>query len=139
MPVVVIPRAVLSLLSWLILAASAYLLWGWSQGYDIRHANSVIEHVRGPIWRLYTGLALLAWLFLGRFVVLLLIPGGTDDPREQRVSGAEVRAPDGSTLHVESIGPADGPALILTHGWGLNSMAWWYTKKALAGRFRLVT
>ncbi len=139
MPVVVIPRAVLSLLSWLILAAGAYLLWSWFHGYDVRQADGVIEHVRGPAWRLYAGLAMLGWSFLGRFVVLLLIPGGTDDPREQRGSGVEVQAPDGSKLHVESFGPGDGPTLILTHGWGLNSTAWWYTKKALADRFRLVT
>ena len=50
-----------------------------------------------------------------------------------------VQAPDGSSLRVESFGDTRGPTIILTHGWGLNSTAWWYTKKALGDRFRLIT
>lgn len=137
MPIVVLPRILLSLLSWLLLAAAVYLLWRWYEGYDLVLADGGVVHVRGDRWELFAGLALFAWSFLGRFVILLIIPGGPDAPREERGPSTNVTAPDGSVLHVETVG-ASGPTLVLTHGWGLNATAWFYTKHALAGRFRLV-
>ena len=98
MPVIIIPRLLLSLLSWAILAAAIYLLWSWARGYDVVDVHGVVHHVRGPAWRLYLGGLLLAWSFLGRFVVLIFIPGGKDEPREQRADGHVVQAPDGSAL-----------------------------------------
>lgn len=139
MPVIILPQLLFSLISWAILGVGAYLLWSWFHGYDVVDARGLTQHMHGPAWRLPVGLALLAWSFLGRFVVLLFMPAGRDDPREQRAEGRTVKAPDGSLLHVESFGPASGPTLVLTHGWGLNSTAWWYAKQALADRFRLVT
>ncbi len=47
--------------------------------------------------------------------------------------------PDGSKLHVDVFGKLDGPTLILTHGWSLNSSAWNYIATDLAKRFRIVT
>jgi len=47
--------------------------------------------------------------------------------------------PDGSRLHVNVYGKPDGPTLILTHGWTLNSSAWNYVAIDLAKRFRIVT
>jgi pimeloyl-ACP methyl ester carboxylesterase len=41
-------------------------------------------------------------------------------------------------LQVESYGPADAPALILTHGWPVNSAEWYYARRELAGPFRVV-
>ena len=139
MPVVTIPRALLSLVSLFILAAAAYLLWSWLHGYDVRLSDGSLRHVRGPMWRLYVAAGLFACSFLGRFVVLMFIPAGRDEPREERAVSHTVAAPDGSALHVESFGREGAPTLVLTHGWGLNSTAWWYTKHALAARFRLVT
>jgi pimeloyl-ACP methyl ester carboxylesterase len=46
--------------------------------------------------------------------------------------------PDGSELQVESYGPEDGPAIVLTHGWGLDSRAWNYLKRDLSDDFRLI-
>jgi pimeloyl-ACP methyl ester carboxylesterase len=129
----------LSLLSLLILATALYLLWSWNHGDYVRLADGGLERVRGPDWRLYTGLGLLAWSFLGRFVVLMFIPGGKDEPRDERGEGGTVAAPDGSALRVDRFGRSDGPTLVLTHGWGLNSTAWWYTRRALGDRYRLVT
>lgn len=138
MPVIMIPRLLLSIVSWAILGAAIYLLWSWGHGYDVIDAAGVAHHRHGPAWRLYAGLALLAWSFLGRFVVLMCMPGGANEPREERSEGQTVQAPDGSALRVEQFGQALGPTLVLTHGWGLNSTAWWYTKKQLGDRFRLV-
>ena len=123
MPVITIPRFILSLLSWVILAAAVYLLWSWAQGHAVVDDHGVRHYVHGAAWRLYAGVALLAWSFLGRFVVLLFIPAGEDEPREERGEGRMVQAPDGSSLRVESFGVPQGPTIILTHGWGLNSTA----------------
>ena len=49
-----------------------------------------------------------------------------------------IRRPDGSELRVETYGPDDAPPLVLTHGWGANADEWYYQKRYLAGRFRLI-
>ena len=138
MPIMMFPRLLLQLLSLAVLAAAGYLLWSWWDGYDIVDALGVAHHVHGDGWRLWTGLALLAWsLGLGRVLVLLLIPGG-HAPMAARTAGQEVLAPDGSRLHVETSGLSTGPAVVLTHGWGLNSTAWGDAKQALGARYRVV-
>ena len=139
MPIIFLPRALLSLVSLLILGSAAYLLWSWAHGMDVRGVDDVVRRVHGPAWRLYTGLLFLAWSAGGRFVVLAMIPAGDDEPREERGEAYEVSAPDGTQLHVEVSGLEGAPTLVLTHGWGLNSTAWWYTKHALQDRFRVVT
>ncbi|HEY2052186.1 MAG TPA: alpha/beta hydrolase [Caulobacteraceae bacterium] len=139
MPVVIIPRLVLGLISWALLAVAIYLLWSWGRGCTAIDANGVAHHLRGPAWWLYVGIGLVAWSFLGRFVVLMFMAAGKDEPCEQRADGDVVQAPDGSSLRVESFGSPQSPTLVLTHGWGLNSTAWWYAKKILGERFRLVT
>ncbi len=49
-----------------------------------------------------------------------------------------IRRPDGSELRVETYGPDDAPPIVFTHGWGANADEWYYQKKHLAGRFRLI-
>ena len=138
MPIITLPRFLLSLVSWALLAGAVYLAWSWYEGFDVVYRDGAIRHFRGESWRLYGALGLIAWSFLGRFVVLMFIPAGRDDPHEQRGEGAVVTAPDGSALRVETLGAPGGPTIVLTHGWGLNSTAWWHAKHALADRFRLV-
>ena len=87
----------------------------------------------------HLGAGLLAWSFLGRFLVLACFAAGKDEPREERGEARIVHAPDGSALNVESFGRADGPTLVFTHGWGLNSTAWGRARRDLAARYRLVT
>jgi pimeloyl-ACP methyl ester carboxylesterase len=139
LPIVLIPRFILSLISWSILAIGAYLLWRWDLGYNVTDGAGAVRHLRGPAWALYAGGAMLTWSFLGRFIVLLLMPVGEDEPREARGEPRQTIAPDGAALRVEYFGRAGAPTLILTHGWGLSSTAWWYTKQALGDRFRLIT
>lgn len=128
----------LSLLSWAVLAGGAYLLWTWAQGYEVRDAYGVWRHVHGPAWRLGVGAPLLAWSFLGRFVVLALMPKGDPVDIQHRERQA-LRLANGADLAVEVSGRRDGPTLILTHGWGLDSSAWSWLRPALEHRFRLVT
>ena len=62
-----------------------------------------------------------------------------DEPRDLRTGEKHrIRRPDGSELQVECYGPADGPPVILTHGWGATSTEWYYLKKHLTDRFRLI-
>ena len=71
MPIVQLPRALLSLLSLLILGAAVYLIWSGVHGYDVRDIHRVvradgsvmreltIRHMRAPAWRLWVGGGLL--------------------------------------------------------------------------------
>ncbi len=60
-------------------------------------------------------------------------------PRDLRTGKVHrIRRPDGSELRVETYGPDDAPPIVFTHGWGANADEWYYQKKHLAGRFRLI-
>lgn len=139
MPIVTFPRLILQLLSWLVLALAIYLIWQWIDGFTYRDVDGNLQETRGFTWQLVTGLALLAWSFGGRFVVLMLLPVGKNEPRVVRGASETVLAPDGAKIHVESVGEHGAPTLILTHGWGLNATAWWYARQDLAKRFRIIT
>lgn len=94
------------------------------------------------------GLALLMWGLVGRRVgqgVEKLVSGASasalsdDPPKSDR--GGEVHTitrPDGSVLRAECYGPAEGTPVVLTHGWGANSTEWYYLKRDLAARFRVI-
>jgi pimeloyl-ACP methyl ester carboxylesterase len=59
---------------------------------------------------------------------------GSDEPRSLHTGQTHrIKRPDGSELHVEMYGPIDGPPVVMTHGWGLDSGEWYYPKKALSG------
>jgi pimeloyl-ACP methyl ester carboxylesterase len=67
------------------------------------------------------------------------VPEADEGPSTERTGEAHaIRRPDGSELRVECFGPADAPPLVWTHGWGLDSTEWFYQKRHLAGRFRLI-
>ncbi|MET3713690.1 pimeloyl-ACP methyl ester carboxylesterase [Sphingomonas trueperi] len=131
-------RAFFAILSLCLLAASAYLLWSWYDGEWVRDAEGVLRRVRED-WRLWTGGSLLAWSFLGRSVVLLLVARGDTDPmRLERGNGTFVDSPTGARLYVEIHGSDDLPPLILTHGWSLDSRIWHYAKRDLGRHFQLI-
>lgn len=98
---------------------------------------------------LATGVALLAWAVVGGWVrqaVSMMLGGpkpaqgpAADEPRDDRTGEVHrITRPDGSELRVECYGPADAPPVVMTHGWGCNSTEWYYPKRNLAGRFRLI-
>ena len=75
----------------------------------------------------------------GSFVVPLRRKQGQDDPKSIREGETHrLKRPDGTELQVECHGPPDAPPMVLTHGWGADGTEWYYAKRALAGRYRLI-
>jgi pimeloyl-ACP methyl ester carboxylesterase len=67
------------------------------------------------------------------------LPEEDVDPSEDRTGTVHtINRPDGSEIRVECYGPADAPPIIWTHGWGANSTEWFYQKRYLIDRFRLI-
>jgi pimeloyl-ACP methyl ester carboxylesterase len=72
-------------------------------------------------------------------VLLLLGQPGFGEPRAERGgSWKDIELSDGSRLHTEIYGPPSKPTLVFTHGWSLDSTAWYYAKQELSRRFRVV-
>ena len=138
MPPLTFLRALLALVSIALLAFAVYLIWTWYQGDIARDADGVVYRVRED-WRVWTGGVLLAWSLLGRFLMLPLLARRDTDPiRPTRTEGIRLPRAGGSELYVELIGSADAPPIILTHGWSLDNTMWYYAKRDLARRFRVV-
>lgn len=141
MPLIIIARSLFGLISLALLPVAAYLVWSWWQGDLVTDLDGVQRRLRDEDWRLWVGLGLLAWSFLGRLLVTPLIAHGDDEPTWPERGVGEVRtlqSPSGASLYVELLGPTDGPTVILTHGWGLDSTIWFYAKRELSRRFRVI-
>ncbi|HWJ93858.1 MAG TPA: alpha/beta hydrolase [Telluria sp.] len=118
---------VASIASIALLGGGAYIVWAW-------FAGSLV----GASW-LASGIGMLAWSLLGRMVVLAFYRRGQDEPKAvHSAESRKVRGAHGSTLNVEFEGPAGKPVIVLTHGWALDSTAWYYVRKQLSRDYRLV-
>jgi pimeloyl-ACP methyl ester carboxylesterase len=116
-----------TLLSLALLGGGIYIVWAWITGTIV--ATSTLVY----------GIAMLAWSLLGRQIVLAFYPRGKDEPTAMRSNEVKtIAAPDGSRLHVEFDGTPGKPVIVLTHGWALDSTAWYYVRKTLARDYRLV-
>lgn len=116
------------------LAGGVYLSSSW-----LAHRHDVLDSwARDDRW-LYVGLALMAWAFVGRLVLLpMLARRGEGRKRLQRSEGETIIAADGADIRIETCGPQGAPVLIFTHGWGMDSTIWRDAKDELAGAHRLV-
>jgi len=75
----------------------------------------------------------------GRASAWLLMPKRGESPRREHPGDARrVTRPDGTDLHVEVSGNPGGPTVVLTHGWGADATEWYYLRKQLGARYRLV-
>lgn len=136
MPIISVPRLLMALVSWAILIAGLWLLWDFAQGREALDAHGVLVRLHPDRWRAGLGGGLIAWSFLGRFVVLMLMPEGGGEA--DRAPGRRIDGPEGANLQVETAGSA-GPVLVMTHGWGLNASVWARMRGLLQDRFRVVT
>ncbi len=125
-PIIVLLLGLLSLALW---GFGLYFVIGWVFGAVTIAAL------------LYSGLGMLIFNLIGRYLVLFLLGGkkGADEPKFIRSSEAQrIKRPDGTELHVEFYGPPDAQPIIFTHGIATNSTDWYYAKQHLADRFRLI-
>jgi pimeloyl-ACP methyl ester carboxylesterase len=116
------------LLSISILGGGIYILYEWYIGELVGMSYCV------------GGLGMILWSFGGRFISLPLFRrAGRDEPKRIRSETVQrLRRPDGTVLQVEFYGPEDGQPIILSHGWGPNSTVWYYAKRQLSDRFRVI-
>lgn len=128
-------QRLLALLSLAILGAAGWLLWLW---WDQRDALD--ELGRAPDDRLlYWGLGLLAFSFLGRLPMLLLLgrPGRGADAGKPATDTVLTR--DGADLAVEASDGVEGPIILLTHGWGMSQRIWGQARRSLQDRFAVIS
>ena len=115
------------LLSLGLFGGGLYVLWAWYVGM-----------LTSSAW-LAGSLVVFLWTFGGRSMVLRFRRPSRDEPRHARGGLMDrLERLDGTGLHVELYGPVNGPPVILTHGSGMSSTAWYYQKRKLAERFRLI-
>ncbi|MDP8924279.1 MAG: alpha/beta hydrolase [Chloroflexota bacterium] len=127
MPLSIISTWLLGLLSLGLFGGGLYILWAW-------YAGALVS----PAWPAVSLVAFL-WSFTGRSIVLRFRRPSRDEPRHARGGLMDrIERLDGSSLHVELDGPVDGPPVILTHGNGMAGTAWYYQRRKLAERFRLI-
>ena len=141
MPLLTFSRILFGLIALAVLASGAYFVWSWWQGHAFVDLAGVEHRVRDDDWKLWLGAGLLAWSAFGRLLVTPLITHAEETPTRPERQGGEARtlaAAGGGSLHVELLGPADAPPIVFTHGWGLDSTIWYYAKRDLARRFRVI-
>ncbi|MCT7951956.1 alpha/beta hydrolase [Ancylothrix sp. C2] len=116
------------LLSLAVLGGGIYIVYKWYSGELDGYGYLV------------AGLLMILWSVAGRFFSLpLLRRWGVNEPKPMRTGTVRrIARPDGSELHIELYGPEDGQPLILIHGWGPNSTVWYYAKRQLSDRYRVI-
>lgn len=78
-------------------------------------------------------------LTTGRWWMRLLRPAAPDEPKPLAPSRSGLAlGPGGVTLEWEEFGPANAPAILLCHGWSLTHDTWYYQKKVLSQKYRVI-
>ena len=84
-------------------------------------------------------LAAIALILTGRWWVRFLRRAAPDEPKPLAPKKRGFAAgPGGVRLEWEEYGPADAPAIVLCHGWSLTHDTWYYQKKSLSEKYRVI-
>jgi pimeloyl-ACP methyl ester carboxylesterase len=127
MPISVLPMFLFGLLSLALVFGAGYIMYEWWQGAAISTAVLAL------------GLAMVVVALLGRFIVLAFHRGGHDEPSWKHDDDTRrLQRSDGTVLHVEVSGPSGSLPIVLVHGWGVDNRAFYYTKRRLAERHRVL-
>lgn len=127
MPLDFLLRWLAGLLTLALLGGGIYILHEWYEGELLARS-----------W-LILGWGMVIWSGIGFLPLGLVRRFASDEPKMHRSQEThQLSRPDGSVIHVEFYGSPNAPPLILTHGWGPNSTVWYYAKKQLADRFRVI-
>jgi len=138
MPLFTLARFLFTLISLAVLGVAGYLIWSWFEGDLVATSDGALIRERED-WRLWTGLALLAWSFLGRFIVLPLLARPDRDPIEfKRGAGRMIDGAEGASLYIEEDGARDKPVLIFTHGQAVDTTFWSYARRELGPSYRII-
>lgn len=114
-------------------AALALLIWGTAGG-AIGHGLSRLALRRGT-----PSGATDARDARARDGAATIGPEADVDPSGDRTGEIHtIRRPDGTELRVECLGRRGAPPIVFSHGWGVDSTAWFYQKRYLAERFRVI-
>jgi pimeloyl-ACP methyl ester carboxylesterase len=114
----------------------AYYLW---REWDLHQHTASHDYAQRC---LYGAITLLALIVLGRFLIKALV--STKRPHEQPPRRVEsdlkdtLKRPDGSTIHIEYYGPADGQPIIFVHGWNASLQNWFYQRVYFQKNYRLI-
>jgi pimeloyl-ACP methyl ester carboxylesterase len=84
-------------------------------------------------------LLMLAWVFLGKFLVAPFFPSSRDAAPLPEGRTSSIQGASGAQLAVTQYGPAQGPAFLLTHGWGADQTEWSWILRSLPKGTRVVT
>jgi pimeloyl-ACP methyl ester carboxylesterase len=151
-----IPSAIIGvwmtgLLSLGLIGGGAYFVWAWYRDSWVYHQfldRTVFDPNIGLNWHtalLALGTTLLVWALAGGLLVRLSAalfhakwPANGNPHHIRDGRAVRLERPDGTVLQVETYGPDDAPPIIVTHGWGTNSTEWYYLKRQLGERFRLI-
>ena len=125
-----------ALASLALFAGGVWLLVDW---WNIERVAEAFDQPEPGDGRLWWGLGLLAWSLLGRLPLLVILGRGGRRAEAARPDGVDAPGADGARLRVQMEGSAEGPILVLTHGWGFNSRIWAEARRDLSDRFGLAT
>ena len=104
---------------------------------SIRRAVSALR--RRQILRAFVWLSAAALFLTGRHWIRLLRPPISDEPKPLVPNRRGTAIGHGGVcLEWEQFGSDDAPALLLSHGWSLSHETWYYQKKALSNKFRVI-
>jgi len=155
LPLHLIATTLLGILSLVLLATGFYALYRAYRNLQRRQFRYRTDRDRhsvpdtrdgAPWWKdravvipLALGLLLPLFSFGGRFLVQFAFPPTQDEPHAMlQRTAQQVKGASDTNLYTETVGPANAPVLLFTHGWGMDNTEWYYAKRDLSNRFRLI-